>query len=73
MMLRRRIATQPKVAGDLQITVGSRGTTPIVGNCKFCQDQKRKQRKTRKSCVVCEQPVCNEYSSPKIPCVTREN
>jgi len=40
---------------------GSHGSTPIVGRCYFCRDQNRKQWKTRKSCVACMQPICNEY------------
>lgn len=73
MVLGRRIVTQPKAADGPQIPHDNRGANPIVGSCKVCQDQKRKQRKTRKSCVVREQPVCDEHLSSKTTCITCEN
>lgn len=73
MVLGRRILTQPKVADGPQIPHESHGATPIVGSCKVCRDQKKKQRKTKKSSVVYEQPFCDEHSSSKTTCVTCEN
>ena len=44
---------------------GSRGPTTIVGSFCVYRDQKRKQRETRKTCVVCGHPVCSEHSVSK--------
>lgn len=69
----RRIMTLLEAASTHQVPHGSRGATPIVGSCYICRDQKRKQRKTLKSCVVCVQPVCHEHSVSKTTCITCEN
>lgn len=45
MVLGRRIVTQPETFADHY----SRGATPIVRSCYVCRNQKRKQRKTRKT------------------------
>ena len=52
MMLGRRIVTTRENAAVASGPHGSRGSTPIVGSCCVSRDQKRKQQKTRKSCVV---------------------
>ena len=52
MMLGRRIVALPENAVVARAPHGSRELTPIVGSCCVCRDQMRKQRKTRKSCVV---------------------
>ena len=69
MVLGRRIVTPRENAAIARALHGSRGATPIVGSCCVCRDQKRKQRKTRKSCVICGQPVCNEHSVCKTMCI----
>ncbi|CAK8697887.1 unnamed protein product [Clavelina lepadiformis] len=57
--------------GDAEPSIyGNRGATPIVGSCYVCRDQKRKRRKTRKGCVACVQPVCDEHSITKTKCIT---
>ena len=73
MVLGRRIVTSRENAAVDRAPHGSRGPTPIVGSCCVCRDQKRKQRKTRKSCVICGQPVCNEHSVSKTMCIPCEN
>ena len=73
MVLGRRIVTPRENAAVARAPHGSHEPTSIVGSCCVCQDQKRKQRKTRKSCVVCGQPVCNEYSVFKTMCIPCEN
>ena len=73
MVLGRRIVTSRENAAVARAPHGSRGPTPIVGSCCVCRDQKRKQRKTRKSCVICGQPVCNEHSVSKTMCIPCEN
>ena len=61
MVLGRHTATPPEgTATNPKEPHGSRGATPIVGSCYVCRDQKRKRRKTRKSCVACIQPICDE-------------
>ena len=71
MVLGRQIVTSLENAAVARAPHGSRRPTPIVGSCCVCQDQRRKQRKTRKSCVICGQPECNEHLVSKtmyIPC-----
>ncbi|CAK8687562.1 unnamed protein product [Clavelina lepadiformis] len=66
MVLGRPIATSPEGAeANPKEPHGNRGATPIVGSCYVCRDQKRKRRKTRKGCVACVQPVCDEHSITK--------
>ena len=62
MMLRRHIMASQENAVVASAPHGSRGSTPIVHICCVCQEQMRKHRKTRKSCVVRRQPVCNKHS-----------
>ena len=73
MVLGRQIEKSRENAAVARAPHGSRGPTPIVGSCCVCRDQKRKQRKTRKSCVICGQPVCNEHSVSKRMCIPCEN
>ena len=73
MVLERRIVLPQKAATTSTEHRGSRDSTPIVGSCYFCRDQNCKQRKTRKSCVACMQPVCNEHSISKTVCIVCEN
>lgn len=44
------------------------GRVPIVGSCYICSNLQLKQRKTRKSCVNCRRPVCNEHCSNNPKC-----
>lgn len=67
IVLGRRIVVQP------QEPHGKREATSTVSICKLFRDLKQKQRKTRKSCVVCEQPVDDEYFLSKTTCITFEN
>ena len=53
MVLGRTIVAPTENAVVIGAPHGSRGSTPIVGSCCVCRDQMRKQRTTRKSCVVC--------------------
>ena len=73
MVLGRRIVAPPDNAVVARAPHGNRGSTPIVGSCCVCRDQMRKHRKTRKSPVVCRQPVCNENSVSKAMCVLCES
>ena len=73
MVLGRQIVTSRKNVAFARAPHGSRGPTPIVGSCCVCRDQKRKQRKTRNSCVICGQPVCKEHSVPKTMCILWKN
>ena len=61
MMFGRQNVTPQENTAVARAPHGSGGPTTIVGSCCVCRDQKRKQRKTRKSCVVCGHPVCNEH------------
>lgn len=39
------------------------GRRAVVGSCYICNEQPiRKRRKTRKSCVECDKPVCDQHS-----------
>ncbi|KAL4084072.1 hypothetical protein QTP88_029388 [Uroleucon formosanum] len=41
----------------------STGRIKVIGCCKMCLNgETRKRRKTRKSCVSCNEPVCDEHS-----------
>ena len=51
MVLGRQIVTSRDNDAVARAPHGSREPTPIVGSCCVCQDQRRKQRKTRKSFV----------------------
>ena len=62
MVLERQIVTSRENAAIAHAPHGSRGRTPIVGSCCVCLDQKRKQQKTRKSGVICGQPVLRTFS-----------
>ena len=62
MVLERQIVTSQENADVTRAPHGSRGPTRIIGGCCICRDQKRKQRKTRKSRLTCGKPVCNEHS-----------
>lgn len=73
MVLGRRAPIVPMEAAGRQQPHGRRGPTPVVGRCIICRDQTRKHRKTRKSCVVCVQPVCDEHSIAKTTCLSCEN
>lgn len=64
MVLGRQIGIVPKAA-----VAGSREVHLVVGSCYFCRDLKRKQRKTRKSCVVCGRPICDEHSKAHTTCI----
>ena len=71
MVLGRQIVTSRKNAAVTRAPHGSRGPTTIVGSCCVCLNQKRKQQKNRKSCVICGQLVRNKHSVSKtisIPC-----
>ena len=73
MVLGRQIVTSRENAAVARAPYGSRGPTPIVGSCCVCQDHRRKQQKTRKSCVICGQPVCNEHLVSKTMYIPYEN
>ena len=73
MLLGRRIVAQPENAVVARAPHGSRESTPIVGSCCGYRDQMRKQHKTRKSCVICRKPVCNEHLVSKTMCILYEN
>ena len=73
MVLAQQIVTPRENAAVAGAPRGDRGLTPIVGSCCVCPDQKRKQRKTRKSCVVCGQPICNEHSVSITMCILFKN
>ena len=62
MVLGRQIVTSRENTAVAHAPHGSRGPTPIVGSCFVCQDQKRKQRKTRKSDVICGQLVLRIFN-----------
>lgn len=72
MVLGRRAGIQPAAVVGPKQPHGSRGPTPVAGRCVSCRDQSRKSRKTRKSCVICLQPVCDEHSVAKTTCLTCE-
>lgn len=72
MVLGRRIVVASEEATRPQVPHGIRGASPIVGSYYVCRDLKRKQRKTRKSCVACVKPVCDEHSVRKTTCITCE-
>lgn len=72
MVLGRRIVIASETATGPQVPHGSRGAPPVVGSCYVCRDLKRKQRKTRKFCVVCVKPVCDEHSIAKTTCIICE-
>ena len=69
MVLGRQIVTSRKNAAVTRAPHGSHGPASIVGSCCICRDQKRKQRKTRKSCVICGKTVCNEHSVSITMCI----
>ena len=73
MVLGRQIVTSRENAAVARASHGSRGPTSIVGSCCVCRDQKRKQRKIRKSFVICGKPVCNEHSVSVTMCIPSEN
>ena len=73
MVLGQQIVTLRKHAAVARASHGSRGPTLIVGSCCVSRDQKRKQRKTTKSCVICTQPVCNKHSVSKTTCIPWKN
>ncbi|XP_069585014.1 piggyBac transposable element-derived protein 4-like [Ranitomeya imitator] len=74
MVLGRCIVVASQPAAGPKIPHGSRGPSPVVGSCYVCRDLRRKQRKTRKSCVVCVKPICDEHSVAKPTCITcKEN
>ena len=69
IVLRQQIVTLQENTAVARAPHGSRGPAPIAGSCCACRDQKRKQRKNRKSCLICGQPVCNEHSVSKTMCM----
>ena len=73
MVFGRQIVTSRENAAVARAPHGSRGPTTIVGSCCVCRDQRSKQRKTRKSCVIYGQPVCNEHSVSKTMYIPYEN
>ena len=73
MVIGRQIATSRENDIVARASHGSYGPSPIVGSCCVCRYQKRKQRKNRKSCVICGQPVCNEHSVSKTLCIVCKN
>ena len=46
----------------------STGRVAIVGSCYACRELNYKQRKTRKACVDCHKPVCDEHSTAITKC-----
>ena len=48
----------------------STGRTTIVGSCYLCRELNCKQRKTRKSCVLCNKSTCDEHSVNQPKCNT---
>ena len=73
MVLGRQIVTSRENAAVACAPHGSRGPIPIGGSCCVCREQKRKQQNTRKSCVICRKPVCNEHSVFVTMCIPCEN
>ena len=73
MVLGRQIVTSRENAAVARAPHGSRGPSPIVGSCCACRNQRKKQRKTRKSCVICGQPECNKHSVSKTMCIPCKN
>lgn len=67
------IRTAIEMVLDCQITVApesvcdSTGRKPFVGSCYVCRNLNKKQRKTRKACVTCARPICDEHchNNPK--------
>lgn len=46
------------------------GRKVVVGSCYICNEQPiRTRRKTRKRCVTCEKPVCDEHAAKITKCV----
>ena len=73
MVLGQRNVTSGETAAVAYLLHGRCGPTTIIGSCCVCRDQRKKQRKNRKSCVICMQPVCNELSVSKTTCFSCEN
>ena len=69
MVFRQQIVTPQENTAVACAPHGSRGPTTIVGSCCVYRDQKRKQRETRKTCVVCGHPVCSEHSVSETMCI----
>lgn len=45
------------------------GRIAITGCCQICNAKTiRKRRKTRKSCSMCKNPVCDEHAVTRITC-----
>jgi Transposase IS4 len=54
--------------GGSQPTRNPAGHAIVVGSCYVCRQLHRKQRKTRKSCKICRQPICDEHSTQTATC-----
>lgn len=70
MVLGRSIAAVPSQEAGFKVPYGRRGASPVVGSCYVCTTEKRKQRKTRKSCMICVKPVCDEHSLQNTTCIS---
>ena len=64
---------RPTVAAEVVADNQPRDTTGrkvVVGACHICNKQPiRKRRKTRKSCVSCQKPVCDEHTAKITKCL----
>lgn len=69
MVLGRSIVNQHDNTDGFQVSHDNRGATPIVESCKVCRNQNRKQRKTRKNCLVCDinlYAIISHYPKPHV-------
>lgn len=49
------------------------GRIPVVGSCHVCSQLRMKQRKTRKACVGCSKPICNDHTISRPVCINCSN
>lgn len=68
-VLGKSVSTATVTQLRFQTPQGSRGHAAVVGSCYLCRLLEKRQRKTRKSCVDCSKPVCDEHSLPKTTCL----
>ena len=55
-------------ATDVASTSSSLGPTAVKGCCKLCKYHGKKYRKTRRTCLKCNQPVCAPHGSVQYVC-----
>ena len=64
---------RPTIAAEVVADNQPRDTTGrkvVVGACHICNKQPiRKRRKTKKSCVSCQKPVCDEHIAKITKCL----